>query len=374
MPPSPLWRACGGCTRGWSCPPAAADRRPAVVRVGPVPRPQHLPALPRYPVAWTVEAWRQAGFADVGTRLMSLGGGLVMWGQRRWLIWPSGRRRPGTACAAYLRGPAGRMAGLVDAAASAVHGVAPVVRGDRGGAGAAGLGQPPAGHGGGVLPGRRGGRARPGRTQRAAAADRDPGAGADRGGRGRAWPARSASASTGITRVGWSCCRSWCAGPVLVVAYNAELFGGIIHNDLGFAAAWGAFPALTGYVAQTGRSAWPRWAAAAAALRTVGRPAPAEHAGPVHPAPRGRGQGHDHAGRWQHRPHRPGPDPGPAGRGAAGDVLGTHPARGGDGRRPAALIRRNHRASGRTGWVNGQTRRLPGISAGPPLATSRHYV
>lgn len=42
------------------------------------------------------------------------------------------------------------------------------------------------------------------------------------------------------------------AGPVLVVAYNAELFGGVVHTDLGFAAAWGAFPALTGYVAQAG--------------------------------------------------------------------------------------------------------------------------
>ena len=36
----------------------------------------------RYPVAWTVDAWRQAGFEDVGFRVMSLGGGLVMWGTR----------------------------------------------------------------------------------------------------------------------------------------------------------------------------------------------------------------------------------------------------------------------------------------------------
>ena len=36
----------------------------------------------RYPVSWTVEAWRQAGFTDVGFRVMSLGGGLVMWGTR----------------------------------------------------------------------------------------------------------------------------------------------------------------------------------------------------------------------------------------------------------------------------------------------------
>ena len=36
----------------------------------------------RYPVAWTVGAWRKAGFANVGVQVMSLGGGLVMWGTR----------------------------------------------------------------------------------------------------------------------------------------------------------------------------------------------------------------------------------------------------------------------------------------------------
>lgn len=42
------------------------------------------------------------------------------------------------------------------------------------------------------------------------------------------------------------------AGPLLVIAYNAELFGGAVHTDFGFAFAWGAFPALTGYAAQAG--------------------------------------------------------------------------------------------------------------------------
>ena len=36
----------------------------------------------RYPLDWTVEAWQEAGIGDVGVRLMSLGGGLVMWGKR----------------------------------------------------------------------------------------------------------------------------------------------------------------------------------------------------------------------------------------------------------------------------------------------------
>ena len=39
-------------------------------------------------------------------------------------------------------------------------------------------------------------------------------------------------------------------GVVLVLGYNLELFGGALHTDLGFALAWGAFPAAVGYVAQ----------------------------------------------------------------------------------------------------------------------------
>ena len=41
------------------------------------------------------------------------------------------------------------------------------------------------------------------------------------------------------------------AGVFLVVAYNMELFGGVVHSDLWFALAWGAFPVLTAYFAQT---------------------------------------------------------------------------------------------------------------------------
>jgi len=59
----------------------------------------------------------------------------------------------------------------------------------------------------------------------------------------------------GIAQVGWALVPFLVVGPVLVVAYNFELFGGVIHNDLGFAASWGAFPVLTAYVAQTGRLA-----------------------------------------------------------------------------------------------------------------------
>ena len=43
---------------------------------------------------------------------------------------------------------------------------------------------------------------------------------------------------------GWGLLAFVAVGAVLVPAYNLEL---AFHNDLGFAVAWGAFPALTGY-------------------------------------------------------------------------------------------------------------------------------
>ncbi len=55
---------------------------PAWWRVGRFLGPNIAGHYRRYPVDWTVRAWEQAGFADVGTRRMSLGGGLIMWGTR----------------------------------------------------------------------------------------------------------------------------------------------------------------------------------------------------------------------------------------------------------------------------------------------------
>jgi hypothetical protein len=72
--------------------------------------------------------------------------------------------------------------------------------------------------------------------------------------------------AVGVARVGWALVPFMIVGVLLVVAYNAELFGGIIHTDLGFAAAWGAFPVLTAYAAQTGKLALAPVLAAAAAL------------------------------------------------------------------------------------------------------------
>jgi hypothetical protein len=70
----------------------------------------------------------------------------------------------------------------------------------------------------------------------------------------------------GVVRVGWPLIPFMVVGPLLVVAYNAELFGGVLHTDAGFAAAWGSFPLLTAYVAQTGRISLGSALAAAAAF------------------------------------------------------------------------------------------------------------
>jgi hypothetical protein len=70
----------------------------------------------------------------------------------------------------------------------------------------------------------------------------------------------------GLSRVGWPLIPFMVVGPVLVVAYNWELFGGLFHSDAGFALAWGSFPVLVAYVAQTGRLALGPVVAAAAAF------------------------------------------------------------------------------------------------------------
>jgi len=83
VPPSPIWRAAwwvytravlplGGLVSG--------GREWFVV--GRFLGPNISRHYRRYSVSWTEQAWRDAGFTDVGSRLMSLGGGVVMWGTR----------------------------------------------------------------------------------------------------------------------------------------------------------------------------------------------------------------------------------------------------------------------------------------------------
>jgi hypothetical protein len=70
----------------------------------------------------------------------------------------------------------------------------------------------------------------------------------------------------GVIRVGPALVPFIVVGPLLVIAYNAELLGGVVHTDAGFAAAWGAFPVLTAYVAETGTLALAPVLAAGAAF------------------------------------------------------------------------------------------------------------
>ncbi len=84
VPPKPLWRAlwvlytrvvlpAGGLVTGG----------PDWFRVGRFLGPSISEHYRRYPLEWQVAMWEKAGIEDVQVRLMSLGGGLVMWGRRR---------------------------------------------------------------------------------------------------------------------------------------------------------------------------------------------------------------------------------------------------------------------------------------------------
>lgn len=70
--------------------------------------------------------------------------------------------------------------------------------------------------------------------------------------------------AVGVNRVGWTLIPFIVIGPVLVVAYNTNV--GAVHKDIVFAAAWGAFPVLTAYVAQAQRLEWAPILAALAAF------------------------------------------------------------------------------------------------------------
>jgi hypothetical protein len=70
----------------------------------------------------------------------------------------------------------------------------------------------------------------------------------------------------GVATVGPGLLAFIAIGPLLVLGYNLELFGGWIHTDLGFAAAWGAFPVLVGYFVQAERLDLTAALGAAAAL------------------------------------------------------------------------------------------------------------
>jgi hypothetical protein len=85
--------------------------------------------------------------------------------------------------------------------------------------------------------------------------------------------------AVGVAEVGPGLVPFLAAGALLVPAYSLELLGGRIHTDVGFAAAWGAFPVLTAFYAQAERLDWAAVLAAvgafalSAAQRTLSTPA-----------------------------------------------------------------------------------------------------
>jgi demethylmenaquinone methyltransferase/2-methoxy-6-polyprenyl-1,4-benzoquinol methylase len=84
VPPQPFWRFWWWLYTRVVLPAAGglAGRR-SWFEVGRFLGPSISGHYRRYPLAWTVDTWRAAGFVDVGYRIMSLGGGLVMWGRKR---------------------------------------------------------------------------------------------------------------------------------------------------------------------------------------------------------------------------------------------------------------------------------------------------
>jgi hypothetical protein len=60
----------------------------------------------------------------------------------------------------------------------------------------------------------------------------------------------------GAFKVSWWLLAFVAFGALIVPAYNLELLGGRIHDDIWFSLAWGAFPAVTGYFAQDGSIGW----------------------------------------------------------------------------------------------------------------------
>lgn len=72
--------------------------------------------------------------------------------------------------------------------------------------------------------------------------------------------------AAGVARVGGLLVPFIAVGAALVLAYDLEWGAGRLHNDTGFAAAWGAFPVLTAYFAQARTIGVAAVAAAAAAF------------------------------------------------------------------------------------------------------------
>ena len=82
VPPHPFWRFWWWLYTRAVLPAAGGLAGRSWFSVGRFLGPSISQHYRRWPLPWTVDAWGQAGFVDVGVRVMSLGGGLVMWGRK----------------------------------------------------------------------------------------------------------------------------------------------------------------------------------------------------------------------------------------------------------------------------------------------------
>jgi demethylmenaquinone methyltransferase / 2-methoxy-6-polyprenyl-1,4-benzoquinol methylase len=82
VPPNPFWHACWWLYTRLALPAAGRLVSPEWFRVGRFLGPNISQHYRRYPLPWTVQAWQDAGMVGVRARVMSLGGGVVMWGRK----------------------------------------------------------------------------------------------------------------------------------------------------------------------------------------------------------------------------------------------------------------------------------------------------
>ena len=83
VPPNPWWRGCWWLYTRLALPVAGwLTGGRAWWDVGRFLGPSISSYYRDHPLQWHREVWEKCGFVDVGVRVMSLGGGLVMWGTR----------------------------------------------------------------------------------------------------------------------------------------------------------------------------------------------------------------------------------------------------------------------------------------------------
>jgi demethylmenaquinone methyltransferase/2-methoxy-6-polyprenyl-1,4-benzoquinol methylase len=83
VPPSPLWHVLWWCYTRWVLPVAGwLTGGREWYEVGRFLGPNISGHYRRHSLSSTVQMWREAGMVDVGVRIMSVGGGVVMWGTK----------------------------------------------------------------------------------------------------------------------------------------------------------------------------------------------------------------------------------------------------------------------------------------------------